>query len=224
MVTFRYGRACDRKDVEALRTEVFTPRRRACTSRTGTHRGVDAVAAFYDRGLRRRARHPSPLPHQPDGRRRWTRRGDRRLVLLLRQRGRAIGHRVGRLPRRRRRRRRRDRPDQRQDDRRRRASPTSSTGWAMSPSTEPLPDDRSRLDGRVAVITGGASGIGAATVRRFVDEGARVVIADLLVGRGRGAGRGARRRRPVRPRRRHRARPTSPPPSTWPSPSSAGST
>jgi NAD(P)-dependent dehydrogenase (short-subunit alcohol dehydrogenase family) len=36
-----------------------------------------------------------------------------------------------------------------------------------------------RLEGKVAVITGGASGIGAATVRRFVDEGARVVVADL---------------------------------------------
>lgn len=36
-----------------------------------------------------------------------------------------------------------------------------------------------RLEGRVAAITGGASGMGAATVARFVEEGARVVIADL---------------------------------------------
>jgi meso-butanediol dehydrogenase/(S,S)-butanediol dehydrogenase/diacetyl reductase len=36
-----------------------------------------------------------------------------------------------------------------------------------------------RLDGKVAVVTGGASGIGAATCRRFVAEGARVVVADL---------------------------------------------
>lgn len=41
-----------------------------------------------------------------------------------------------------------------------------------------------RLEGKVAVVTGGASGIGAATVRRFVAEGAQVVVADLQPERG----------------------------------------
>lgn len=36
-----------------------------------------------------------------------------------------------------------------------------------------------RMQGKSAIITGGASGIGEATVRRFVAEGARVTIADL---------------------------------------------
>src|SRR5262245_509877 len=36
-----------------------------------------------------------------------------------------------------------------------------------------------RLEGRVAVITGGASGMGRATALRFLAEGARVVVADL---------------------------------------------
>ena len=35
------------------------------------------------------------------------------------------------------------------------------------------------LEGRVAIITGGASGIGAASARLFVEHGARVIVADL---------------------------------------------
>ena len=41
-----------------------------------------------------------------------------------------------------------------------------------------------RIQDRVAVITGGCSGIGLATVQRFVEEGAKVVIGDLSDERG----------------------------------------
>ena len=36
-----------------------------------------------------------------------------------------------------------------------------------------------RLEGKTAIVTGGASGFGAGIVRRFVKEGARVMIADI---------------------------------------------
>ena len=42
-----------------------------------------------------------------------------------------------------------------------------------------------RLDGKVAVVTGGASGMGRATVELFLHEGARVLVADLNEENGR---------------------------------------
>ena len=41
-----------------------------------------------------------------------------------------------------------------------------------------------RLEGKVAAITGAASGFGAATARRFVAEGCKVVLGDIQQGPG----------------------------------------
>ena len=51
----------------------------------------------------------------------------------------------------------------------------------MDPLT---PSSRLKLENQVAVVTGGARGIGEGIVRRFVQEGAQVVFSDLLTEKG----------------------------------------
>jgi NAD(P)-dependent dehydrogenase (short-subunit alcohol dehydrogenase family) len=48
------------------------------------------------------------------------------------------------------------------------------------------PSTSLRLENQVAVVTGGARGIGAGIVSRFVQEGARVVFSDILNQEGKG--------------------------------------
>lgn len=61
-----------------------------------------------------------------------------------------------------------------------------------------------RLDGKVAVITGAASGIGRGTAWRFAKEGAAVIVADLNSEGGEATVRDARQRgqRSAPPRKR----------------------
>jgi NAD(P)-dependent dehydrogenase (short-subunit alcohol dehydrogenase family) len=47
-----------------------------------------------------------------------------------------------------------------------------------------MTNDGGRLAGKVAVVTGGGNGLGRATAVRFAEEGAAVVVADLLDGPG----------------------------------------
>lgn len=53
--------------------------------------------------------------------------------------------------------------------------------WALELYKLSLRPPRRELDGRIALITGAARGIGAEVARRFIQEGARVVLVDKLV-------------------------------------------
>lgn len=58
------------------------------------------------------------------------------------------------------------------------------TAWQPSGNEAPGEERRMRLQGKVAIISGGASGMGAATARIFAREGAKVVVGDLLQDEG----------------------------------------
>src|SRR5215472_4371497 len=54
---------------------------------------------------------------------------------------------------------------------------SKNSAGARKPSSEETP---MRLQDKVAIVTGAASGMGAATARLFASEGAKVVVADVL--------------------------------------------
>ncbi len=60
----------------------------------------------------------------------------------------------------------------------------SPNAMAWNNGINKMEEPAMRLDNKVAIISGAASGMGAATARRFAKEGAKVVIADQLTAEG----------------------------------------
>lgn len=58
--------------------------------------------------------------------------------------------------------------------------PRSTAPRSTAPRSTPFRPARQGLEGRCVVVSGAASGIGAATARRLAAEGARVVVVDIL--------------------------------------------
>ena len=81
-----------------------------------------------------------------------------------------------------------------------------------------------RIDGKVAIVTGGASGIGEGAVRLFAQEGGRVVVADIQDERGQALVESLGATPPPTSTPTWPTKTTSPGPSPTPSTASDGST
>src|SRR5579871_6597556 len=66
-----------------------------------------------------------------------------------------------------------------------RPAPVAKSRRSWQPVRHDQEEPSMRLEGKVAIVSGAASGMGAATARRFAKEGAKVVIADMLEEEGR---------------------------------------
>ena len=95
-------------------------------------------------------------------------------------------------------------------------NPGKRTGTATEHATRPQSDDAEEttacrehrsLQGKVALVTGSSSGIGAATARMLAGRGAAVVVNSADVGRGRAGARGRAPRGQLPPSRHRRRRP-----------------